>query len=247
MRSNNRRLLAITAALLLSLSLAIGYGPMTATAGIGSRQESPPSPLPGRPRAEFLVVLDASHGGDDNGATLAGKLLEKDLTLALARDVKRELEDRGVMVRMLRDSDINLSLERRAETANELRPGLYVAIHAGMPGQGARVYAPALPMAGTASPGPFLPWESAQAASIEQSKTAARIVTAEIRKTGMPVREMTTPLRPLNNLAAPAIAVEWAPGQQGWRPQQMQKQGAALASSVAAGIVQSRAQIGARP
>ena len=83
-------------------------------------------------------------------------------------------------------------------------------------------------------------------ASIEQSKNAARIVTAEMRKTGISVRQMTTPLRPLNNVTAPAIAVEWATGSQGLKPQQTQKLEVALASTIAAGIVQVRHQIGAR-
>jgi N-acetylmuramoyl-L-alanine amidase len=212
-----------------------------------SQQEPAQAPAAeARPRPEFLVILDAGHGGDDQGATLAGKLLEKDLTLALARQLRVELEERGVSVRMVRESDLNVSLDRRAEIANELRPNLYVALHAGQPGLGARVYAPALAPS-TAATEPFLPWESAQAASIGQSKNAARIVAAEMSKTGMSVREMTTPLRPLNNITAPAIAIEWATGSQSLKPQQMQKLEAALASSIAAGIVQTRHQIGARP
>lgn len=199
------------------------------------------------PRPEFLVVLDPGHGGDDKGATLPGKMQEKDLTLVLARLLKAELEDRGVSVRMLRDSDVSLSLERRAEMANEARPNLYIALHAGMPGQGARVYAPALPMSGAPPTGPFVPWDSAQAASIEQSKAAAHAVTAEIRKAGMNALQMTTPLRPLNNVAAPAIAIEWATGPQNLKPQQIQKLETALAASIAAGIVQARHQIGVRP
>jgi N-acetylmuramoyl-L-alanine amidase len=250
MRWNSRRLLMIMtgAALLPSAALAIWLGiAEPAVAAAWTQSDVSPPPAQTRPRPEFLVIVDASHGGGDNGATLAGKVLEKDLTLALARELKTELEDRGVSVRMLRDSDLSLSLERRAEVANEARPSLYVSLHAGAPGQGARVYAPALPMFSAGSAGPFIPWDSAQAASIAQSKTAARAVTVEISKTGMSVREMTTPLRPLNNLVAPAIAVEWAPGAQGLRPQQMQKLEAVLASSIASGIVQARIQMGVRP
>ena len=246
MLSNNRRRRAFSAILLCALVVCLAGASHSAGAA-WSRQEPAGAPAQVSPRPEFLVIIDAGHGGDDKGATLGGKLLEKDLALSLARELKTELEDRGVSVRMLRDSDATLSLQRRAEIANEARPNLYVALHAGGPGQGARVYAPALATSPTPAAGPFLPWESAQAASIEQSKTAARIVTAEVRETGMSVLEMTTPLRPLNNLSAPAIAVEWAPGAQMVKPQQMQKLETALASAVAAGIFQARPRIGAHP
>jgi N-acetylmuramoyl-L-alanine amidase len=248
MRWNSWRVLAWCAALLTCAATAIwSRAGMRSLSTASARQEPAPAQSWGqaRSRAEFLVIVDAGHGGDDSGAALPGKLLEKDLTLALARELKKELEDRGVAVRLLRDSDLNLTLERRAEITNEARPSLYVALHAGVPGQGARVYAPALPSVSSAN-GPFVSWENAQAASIDQSKTAARVVSAEIRKTGMAVRVMTTPLRPLNNLVAPAIAVEWATGQQALRPQQMQKVETVLASSIASGIVQARSQLGAR-
>lgn len=193
------------------------------------------------------MIIDASHGGDDPGATLSGKLLEKDLTLSLARLLRVELEERGVAVRMLRESDVSVSLERRAEVANELHPNLYIALHAGAPGQGARVYAPALALSPAAATGPFVPWESAQAASITQSGMAARALTAEMRKSGLNVSQMRSPLRPLNNVTAPAIAIEWAAGPQALKPQQVQKMEVTLASTIAAGIVQTRGQLGGRP
>lgn len=232
-------------AILFSLAW-LGPGAARGARASWSRQEPAPTPEV-RPRPEFLVIIDAGHGGDDQGATLSGKLLEKDLTLSLARLLRVELEERGVAVRMLRESDVNVSLERRAEVVNELRPNLYIALHAGAPGQGARVYVPAMPLSPAAGTGPFVPWESAQAASIEQSKAAARVLTAEMRKTGMSVSQMRTPLRPLNNVIAPAIAVEWAIGPQVLKPQQVQKIEVALASAIAAGIAQTRGPSGGHP
>lgn len=208
-------------------------------------ESSPAAQL--HPRREFLVVVDPGHGGDDPGAILPGKLVEKDLTLALAREIKQALEDRGVAVRLLRESDVKLSLEQRAELANEARPGLYLAVHAGSPGSGARVYAPSLPSPSASAMAPFIPWENAQAGSIEQSKVAAHAVTAEMRKAKVNVREMTVSLRPLNNVAAPAIAVEWATGPPTGRSQPAQKVEIALASAIAAGVVQARNLIGVRP
>ena len=73
------------------------------------------------------------------------------------------------------------------------------------------------------------------------------MVTAEIRKTGMSVSQLRTPLRPLNSVTVPAIAVEWAIGSQELKPQQIQKIEVALAASIAAGVFQARHQIGVRP
>src|SRR4051794_502930 len=86
----------------------------------------------GQKRApEFFVMIDPSHGGNDKGATFGGKLMEKDITLRLARELRKELEERGIAARLLRESDIDLGLDRRAEITNEQRAGLYVALHAG--------------------------------------------------------------------------------------------------------------------
>src|SRR5262249_486322 len=56
---------------------------------------------------EFFVMIDPSHGGYDKGAAFTNKLLEKDVTLKLARELRKELEERGIRSRMLRDSDVD--------------------------------------------------------------------------------------------------------------------------------------------
>lgn len=189
-------------------------------------------------------MIDPSHGGDDRGAALGGKILEKDLTLALARELRKELEDRGIPARLLRESDSTLSLERRAEIANEEHAAIYIALHAGLPGNGVRVYMPLLPST-PAQSGPSLRWESAQASALGRSKAVALAVAADLRKTGMTVSTLATPLRPLNNLVGPAIAVEWTPRVGGLRMGESQKTLNSLASAIAAGIAKARAQMGA--
>jgi len=58
----------------------------------------------------------------DKGASFGGKLVEKDITLRLARDLRKELEERGIAVRLLRESDVDLSLDRRAESPTNSVP-----------------------------------------------------------------------------------------------------------------------------
>jgi len=81
----------------------------------------------GRP----IVVLDAGHGGTDPGATsVSGQITEKQLTLALATELRDLLVERGrVRVAMTRDADTYLSLDDRAAVARRLGAGLFVSLH----------------------------------------------------------------------------------------------------------------------
>jgi N-acetylmuramoyl-L-alanine amidase len=195
---------------------------------------------------EFFVMIDPSHGGSDKGASFGSKLLEKDITLRLARELHKELEERGIASRLLRDGDIEIGLERRAEITNEQHAGIYVALHAGFPGHGVRVYSPLLNDPQQIA-GRFLPWESAQSAALARSQAVAQAVTAEMRKKGLSVASMGVPLRPLNNMVGPAIAVELAPEGDGLQSLENQKRQNAVASAIASGIAQARIQMGARP
>jgi N-acetylmuramoyl-L-alanine amidase len=82
-------------------------------------------------RGRPIVVIDAGHGGRDPGATSAsGDLTEKQLTLALARDLRDRLVERGrVRVAMTRDDDRYLTLEDRAAVARRLGAAMFVSLH----------------------------------------------------------------------------------------------------------------------
>ena len=75
-----------------------------------------------------IVIVDAGHGGVDGGATGSG-LLEKNLTLGMARQLGVELEKLGVRVIQSREEDVTLSLEERAELANAHPEALFVSVH----------------------------------------------------------------------------------------------------------------------
>ncbi|MCY1078053.1 N-acetylmuramoyl-L-alanine amidase [Archangium lansingense] len=75
------------------------------------------------------VVIDAGHGGHDTGAIGRKGTKEKDVTLAIAQKLARELRTRGLEVMLTRDGDRYLKLEERARMANELRGDLFISIH----------------------------------------------------------------------------------------------------------------------
>lgn len=190
-------------------------------------------------------MIDPSHGGNDKGAIFGGKLMEKDVALHLAREVRKELEERGIAVRLLRESDIDLSLDRRAEITNEQHASIYVALHAGRLGKGVKVYTPLLTNTQQPQTGRFLPWETAQSGALNRSQNLAHAVSEELKKIGMTVASLGVPLRPLNNIAAPAIAVELAPDQNDLQSLESQKRQNSVATAIALGIVQARSQMGA--
>ena len=82
---------------------------------------------PGRP----IVVIDPGHGGRDPGAiAVSGNVSEKQLTLALARELRDRLVERGrVRVALTRDSDRYLTLDDRAGIARRLGAGLFLSLH----------------------------------------------------------------------------------------------------------------------
>jgi N-acetylmuramoyl-L-alanine amidase len=243
----------------------ITVSPVSSLASSSPAQSAAPSPsvpsapgatpTPARPAAaanssapaasrRFFAVVDASHGGDDHGETLGPTLFEKDVTVALARSLRQELESRGITTLVLRDSDANLPLDQRAASANADHAAIYIALHAASSGHGVRVYTAMLPF-GEDDRGPFRSWTTAQHAWLPLSQAAASAVAAELQKRQIPVRTLEAPLRPLNNVTGAAIAVEIAPQgsdiSQLTAPDYQQL----VTSAVATAVVAARDQLGA--
>ena len=78
-----------------------------------------------------LVLIDAGHGGRDPGApALSGETSEKQLTLALARELRDRLAKNGrVRIAMTRETDRYVSLDQRSELAKRIGASLYVSLH----------------------------------------------------------------------------------------------------------------------
>ncbi|MFT5694855.1 MAG: N-acetylmuramoyl-L-alanine amidase, partial [Myxococcota bacterium] len=76
------------------------------------------------------VVIDAGHGGKDEGATSANGIREKELVLDVAQRLGKLLEREKLSVILTRDSDHFVPLEVRTSRANDARGDLFVSIHA---------------------------------------------------------------------------------------------------------------------
>jgi N-acetylmuramoyl-L-alanine amidase len=100
---------------------------------------APPAPIEPAPTATqttppmsraFVVAVDAGHGGHDAGATGRYGLVEKKLTLDIARRVAEILNRNGnVRAVLTRSSDEYLTLPRRNEIAEHKGADVFVSIH----------------------------------------------------------------------------------------------------------------------
>jgi N-acetylmuramoyl-L-alanine amidase len=75
-----------------------------------------------------LIILDAGHGGSDEGAKVRS-LLEKRITLTTTLLTKKYLEELGFRVLLTRSRDVFVSLQRRTGIANKAKASLFVSIH----------------------------------------------------------------------------------------------------------------------
>lgn len=102
-------------------------------------------PMPANPAAEqalqqkvtdlksskkFIVVIDAGHGGEDTGAVGYRSLQEADVTLAVARKLKAQLEIiPGVSAVLTRTGDYFIPLRKRIDLARKYQADLFVSVH----------------------------------------------------------------------------------------------------------------------
>jgi len=223
----------------------------TAAAKSPAGQAGSSVPSPGQPEnapaaRRPLVIVDPAHGGSERGAALSDAVAEKDVTLALARLLRHELETRGFAVLMLRESDTTVTLDQRASQANAAQGAIYISLHAVSQGMGAHVYTALLP-AEEPSKGIFRAWNSAQSPVLPVSAMVANAVVAEMQKRQFAARQSPASLRPLNNVTMPAVAIELAPGTGGLGELMSATYQQQAADAIAQGIVSIRDRLEVRP
>jgi N-acetylmuramoyl-L-alanine amidase len=195
-----------------------------------------PPPLPDLAPSPGIrrIVVDAGHGGEEEGAKGPEGTLEKNVTLSVARKLKAALEARlGVRVILTRDADATVGLDERAALANNNKADLFVSLHANASvrhsASGAEVFylsleeygdqaqrvargeTEALPVFGGGTRDiEMILWEMAQARYIEQSATFAQAVEGALReRVPMSPRAIQqAPFRVLVGANMPAVLVE---------------------------------------
>jgi N-acetylmuramoyl-L-alanine amidase len=165
------------------------------------------------------VVLDAGHGGTDTGARGKNGLFEKNLTVQLVNQVVNALQATGkYRIVLTRTGDVNVGFDQRAAEANLSHPIAFISFHAGDLGPSTpRVmvysYRPSSPLAMAPGADPkslFVNWDKVQQRYMDPSSRLARDLQQDLEKTtkvaSMPPMEV--PVRVLQSIAAPAVAIE---------------------------------------
>ena len=90
---------------------------------------------PKAPKAEIAgtrevrtIVIDPGHGGKDPGAS-GKRSQEKDIVLAVAKILKKNLADEGFNVKLTRNKDVFIELGQRANLANQWDGDLFISLH----------------------------------------------------------------------------------------------------------------------
>lgn len=101
-----------------------------AEAGDGASPSAPTAPLPAGTRP-LVIAIDAGHGGQDPGARGPNGTREKDVTLAIARELARQVNATpGMRAFLTREDDYFIPLEQRARKASAHKADIFISIHA---------------------------------------------------------------------------------------------------------------------
>lgn len=80
---------------------------------------------------DIIIAIDAGHGGIDSGAIGSGGTMEKDIALALAKELATLIsKERGMRAVLIRNSDYFLKLRKRLNLARQYQADLFISLHA---------------------------------------------------------------------------------------------------------------------
>ena len=80
-------------------------------------------------KERYRVVIDAGHGGKDNGASCCDVRKEKKVVLSVSKKLKNKLENKGYEVFMTRSTDDFIYLRNRTAFANEKKADIFISVH----------------------------------------------------------------------------------------------------------------------
>lgn len=77
-----------------------------------------------------IILIDPAHGGQDQGIKLTNDVAEKDITLAVALSIKKELsKENNLEVVLTRDSDKTVTEEDRKKNIEKIKPDFFLSLH----------------------------------------------------------------------------------------------------------------------
>jgi len=122
-----------------STTAVVASAPVPAPAPTPAVQDNPRPAMPSdasrvKMRAgmrPLVIAIDPGHGGQDPGAIGPTGKREKDITLAVARELARQVNATpGLKAYLTRDSDVFIPLPMRAQKARAAKADMFISIHA---------------------------------------------------------------------------------------------------------------------
>src|SRR5437016_186486 len=107
------------------ISRALAFGLLTLLAACATA----PKAAKNTSKTFTMVVVDAGHGGKDNGAYRRFGGAEKIATLDVAQRLERNLRESELKTVMTRSSDVFISLDERVAIENSQKNAIFVSIH----------------------------------------------------------------------------------------------------------------------
>lgn len=96
-----------------------------------SANEPPASRALADGKRPIIIAIDPGHGGEDPGAIGHRGTYEKEVTLAIARKLKAQLDvEPGMRAMLTRDDDYFVPLQGRVQKAHQVQADLFISIHA---------------------------------------------------------------------------------------------------------------------
>jgi N-acetylmuramoyl-L-alanine amidase len=148
------------------------------------------------------IALDPGHGGQDPGSIGLNGVKEKDVTLALAQHLQKQVKmELGIPVYLTRDADYGLGLEDRFRTAAQPDVDALLLLHAqssfGLQAQGVFLYVRPIEL------------NEDTPASVDESQKLAEILSAALTQAGFVVQGiLSAPLLPMGQGDLPTVLVE---------------------------------------
>jgi N-acetylmuramoyl-L-alanine amidase len=175
----------------------------------------PAAQAPAAKQTLSVVVLDPGHGGTDSGARGGSGIVEKEVTMSLARAVQAQLELQGFRVILTRQPDEGPTMDERAATANAQRGAVFISLHVSSIGAVGTAMAFYMPTSGAnpvseTSGRPLVRWQDAQQAYTAQSRKLAELIQIQLgqKLRGSAEVPQAVAVRQLRSVTSPAVAVE---------------------------------------
>jgi N-acetylmuramoyl-L-alanine amidase len=165
---------------------------------------------------KHIILIDPAHGGQDQGIKLTDDVAEKDITLAVALSIKKELaKENNLEVILTRDSDKTVTEEDRKKNIGKIKPDFFLSLHVnggfGKNASGFELYYPGLSKdikkeKKTAKDNLWQVKNKCQNDSMAMAKIVQENLNALFPRKGRGVRKADLPVT--DGLLVPALVVE---------------------------------------